>query len=692
MALSSGDTLLNGQYEILRLLGRGGFGFVYQAQDTQLGEQVAIKELIPALVGDETTLKRFLAEAKATLRLTHERIVRTFHVFPEGGNYYIVMECMSEGSLETRLQSRRPMRVQEAIQVAAQVCEGLSYAHKRGVVHCDLKPANILFAADGSAKVADFGIAHVSEQMLSRTWLTPAGFVAGTLPYMSPEQTDGVRDDPRVDVYALGAVLYRMLTGHTYLDFDPRETPRAQVTNVERICRQPPARPSTHQRRIPSWLDEVVLKALAKQPDDRYANAEELRTALLRQGPKPALEAPPVEIEAKPAPPPRDPARAAARRSRWPLPTLVWPLLGGVAVVLTVIVVAIVVGSAGRGSEKVVASPTAMVAAVAEALSGPTFTSQPATTTPEPTDTQKPPTSTPIPPTTTPTPTRTQRLPTSTPVPRTATPKATSTQKPLTDSSSPLTVIPTPKPGATRTRQSDKMVMVYVPAGEFLMGSAADEGYDNEHPQHTVSLDAFWIDKTEVTNAQYRKCVEAGTCREPTSCDWGEPTYSDPSKAKHPVVCVGWDDATAYCTWVEARLPTEAEWEKAAGGTDGRKYPWGNSEPDCKQANYWGKDGGCVGETSAVGSYPTDISPYGALDMAGNVWEWVSDWFDDGYYARSPASNPPGPASGQERVLRGGSWYFTAVGLRTTARFRYLPDARGDVAGFRCAASPTPSP
>ena len=306
MPLNPNDTLLNGQYRILRLLGRGGFGFVYQAQDTLLHDEVAIKELIPALVGDEATLKRFLAEAKATMRLAHEHIVRTHNIFQEDGNYYIVMECMSGGSLEDRLREKGSLPVDEAVRIAAEVCDGLGYAHQRGIVHCDLKPANILFTSGGSAKVADFGIAHVSDQMLSRSWMTPAGFVAGTLPYMSPEQADGVREDPRVDVYALGAVLYRMLTGRTYLDFDERETPGAQADNVLRIRNAEPDPPSAHNRRIPAWLDKVVLKALSKLPEERYGSAAGMQVALEgREGASPI----PAPVEAAPGPA-RQPARA----------------------------------------------------------------------------------------------------------------------------------------------------------------------------------------------------------------------------------------------------------------------------------------------------------------------------------------------------------------------------------------------
>jgi hypothetical protein len=336
MALRPGDTLLNGQYEILRHVGRGGFGFVYLAQDRLLGEQVALKELIPALVGDESVLKRFLAEARATIRLTHERIVRTYNVFSEAGNYYIAMEYMAGGSLDDRLRGGA-IPPAEAVRVAADVAEGLHYAHERGVVHCDLKPANILFTAEGRAKVADFGIAHVSDQLLDRTWQTSLGFVAGTLPYMSPEQAEGVRDDPRVDVYALGAVLYRMLAGRSYLDFDQRTTPAAQVENVMRILREQAPPPSTHNRAIPSWLDAVVLRALAKSLDERYATAADLRRSLLRReaaAPGPAGRPAAGRRAARSADtPPQPPPKAAGGPARLPLAGGAWLLAGGVVLV-----------------------------------------------------------------------------------------------------------------------------------------------------------------------------------------------------------------------------------------------------------------------------------------------------------------------------------------------------------------------
>jgi serine/threonine-protein kinase len=217
------------------------------------------------------------------------------------------------------------------------------------------------------------------------------------------------------------------------------------------------------------------------------------------------------------------------------------------------------------------------------------------------------------------------------------------------------------------------MTLVYIPAGEFLMGSVASvsEAFRNEKPQHRVYLDAYWIDQTEVTQGMYAECVAAGKCIPPI-CSHGGDNY--------PVVCMAWDDAAAYCAWVGRRLPTEAEWEKAARGTDGRKYPWGNQAPDSGLLNFNRN----VGNTTEVGHYPGGASPYGALDMAGNVTEWVADWYDANYYASSPSQNPSGPSSGEYRVLRGGSWGYDILSIRLAIRYGFAPDRRNDCGGFRC--------
>jgi len=245
----------------------------------------------------------------------------------------------------------------------------------------------------------------------------------------------------------------------------------------------------------------------------------------------------------------------------------------------------------------------------------------------------------------------------------------------------------TPEAGATRLWEADGSVMVFVPAGWFVMGSTEDDPQadDDEDPQHDVMLDGFWIDRTEVTNGQYKQCEAAGACTAPypTSSYSRAEYYRHPRYANFPVINVTWHDAVAYCEWAGKRLPTEAEWEKAARGVDGRIYPWGDSPPDDTLANY----GGNEGDTEEVGSYPEGASPYGVLEMAGNVWEWVADRYDVSYYQASPAHNPTGPNSGPERVVRGGSWLYPERRIRAAYRNSRAPNFRDGTIGFRCASS-----
>ncbi len=286
---------------------------------------------------------------------------------------------------------------------------------------------------------------------------------------------------------------------------------------------------------------------------------------------------------------------------------------------------------------------------------------------------------------------------------------------------------PTPEAGATMVSEKDGMTMVYVPAGSFLMGSSEEEidfvseyciekqeqsnspytntrydpclisNYDDERPQLEVYLDAFWIDRTEVTNAQFKQCVKEGQCLTPTKgCVPSNPTYFDSEKGSYPVVCVDWNTAQAYCQWAGRRLPTNAEWEKAARGTDGRIYPWGNDTPRCYLANTQA----CLAMADEVGLRPEGASPYGALDMLGNVSEWVADWYDEDYYTYSPRENPPGPTSWNSgiawkdweiRVVRGGSWWTRPWMTRAAERqYRPTEGTLGDKLGFRCVLPTTP--
>jgi formylglycine-generating enzyme required for sulfatase activity len=230
--------------------------------------------------------------------------------------------------------------------------------------------------------------------------------------------------------------------------------------------------------------------------------------------------------------------------------------------------------------------------------------------------------------------------------------------------------------------------MVLVPAGDFVMGSETVDADTDEKPLHAVHLDAYYIDKYEATNALYSACVNAGACNPPVQADafTRSSYYGNEEYDEYPVVYVKWNMAKAFCEWRGARLPTEAQWEKAARGTDARMYPWGK-EVDCRKANYQGGGNGCAGGTSKVGSYESGKSPYGVYDLAGNVWEWVADWYSETYYSTSAESNPSGPDAGQARVLRGGSWNRNQFEIQVVNRNRFAADYSNFDIGFRCAGA-----
>ena len=279
------------------------------------------------------------------------------------------------------------------------------------------------------------------------------------------------------------------------------------------------------------------------------------------------------------------------------------------------------------------------------------------------------------------------------------------------------------RPSAAVAGAIDEMVVV--PAGEFWMGSKVEEvsrlkeecralgetaarckdWYEREVPRHRVMLDTFYIDRYEVANVLFERFVNARahiTTAEREGSGWSYVPRDDrwqwltipgaswrtpngpgsEALAHHPVVQVSWRDAEAYCKWIGRRLPTEAEWEKAARGSDERRYPWGDTWSYALGETDWKS-------TTEIGRAPDSVSPYGAHDMARNVWEWVSDWFDSTYYQRSTERNPVGPATGERKVMRGGSWARLAINSRTAFRNSGPPDARYNNVGFRCAKDAT---
>lgn len=622
MSNLSGQSL--GRYHILEPLGEGGMAIVYKAYDTRLENEVAVKVIRTERLSPEIlqkALKRFEREAKSLAQLTHPNIVHVLDYGEHAGQPYLVMPYVPGGTLK-QLLNGKPMPWQRAARLLIPIARALDYAHKRGIVHRDIKPSNIMITESGEPMLTDFGVAKIIDEEATLD-LTGTNATVGTPEYMAPEQVNSKTTDYRVDIYALGIVLYEMVTGRRPFEGDtPLATLFKQATD-------PLPRPSLFVKGIPESIEMILVKALAKKPADRYQNMGEVANALdaLSSGnvsaPKPSR---PIKESASSSTPVR-----ASRR-----PIALWASLGMVGIA----VIGMFISRIVKNVDGIEVIPT----------NTSSFTETPLATK--------------------------ASLTTSTPV-------ATNTLL--------VTATPELEIGSTRTGK-DGMTLLYVPAGEFIMGS--DVGWIDVMPIHTLYLDAYWIDQTEVTNLQYSSCVMAGKCTPPSEIEsrWRSNYYGNSQFDSYPVVYVDWNMAKTYCEWADRRLPTEAEWEKAARGIDGRTYPWGEGI-DCNHANYWGEDNGnrsCVdgSDTTAIGGYDNGKSPYGAYDMAGNVSEWVNDWYSESYYKNSPLSNPLGPDLGQRRVFRGGNWSDDSDRLRSAYRLSLDPFKHFYYyIGFRCALS-----
>jgi formylglycine-generating enzyme required for sulfatase activity len=645
MTLNPGQ-ILNNRYRIVKLLGQGGFGAVYRAWDTNLDGPVALKENLDT---SPTAQRQFQLEARLLFRLAHPNLPHvTDHFVISGQGQYLVMDFIEGDDLQAMLnRAGGPLPEALILPWITQVCEALSYLHLQNppVIHRDIKPANIKITPQGQAVLVDFGIAKVYDPTLRTT----VGARAVTPGYSPMEQYGkGGRTDARTDVYALGATLYHLLTGR-----EPEDAPGRNLGAAL------PA-PRSLNPALSPWVEAAILQAMAMLPADRFQSAAAFQATLSLASQQGVVAGGNQVVKTSTAP-----ILSTARQRLVP-----WAWMGIVGALLLAVVTLLVAALTGGGSgTDRIATQTLLTIAT---TGGMTATEEGRPTEGLSTESSLLLSPMPLPseilvtfPSNTPTALSTE---TATPIP-----SGTSTLRP-----------PTALP--PRRVDSRGVRMALILAGEFQMGN--ENWGSEEKPAHTIYLDTFYIDIYEVTNSLYATCQQAGACTPPRyisssrrSSYYGNAEYND-----YPVIYVDWEQARTFCEWRDARLPTEAEWEKAArGGLEGKDYPWGDEAVDCSQANYGGTKG-CVGDTSKVGHYTPN--GYGLYDMVGNVWEWVWDWYSESYYSSSPLENPLGPELGKYRVVRGGSWFSYRSLTRCAYRSKFTPDLRLNDIGFRCARMP----
>ncbi|WP_437630608.1 SUMF1/EgtB/PvdO family nonheme iron enzyme [Sorangium sp. So ce854] len=686
---------IGGKYRLDAVVGEGGFGVVYRGHHLGLDAPVAVKCLkqLGALApAERASFQRMLLdEGRLLHRLSRvdAGIVQALDagaaVSPSGEwTPYLVLEWLDGAPLDRDIAERRargePARpIAEAVALLAPAARALEAAHAQGVAHRDVKPANLFLAEIGdrrTMKVLDFGIAKVLGELSSVTQAmaqTGGALRAFTVHYGAPEQFHHRfgATGPWTDVFALGLVLIEVASGN-------RALLGSDVTQLYIAATDPAFRPSLRGAgaSAPDAVEAVVRRALAVDPRERYRTAGELWAAL-----EAAMTAAPAGAGALAAGhPPVDAAPAVDARA-----------LAGTALAAAPPALAAAPPALAAAPPALAAAPPGPVPSFATMRGLTASAPPPAAPHPAP--------PAPAPAAVAGAPRRRLLLALGSAAALAAAggaavtwvrPRAQEAAPPARAHGGPAAppVDPAPSPD-----------MVRVPAGRFTMGNA--RGGKSERPPHEVTLTrAFDLDRTEVTVAAYQRCVEAGRCTpsglhgpRATDADVAQRgalcTAADPAKAQHPVSCVDQEQAAAYCAFVGKRLPTEAEWEYAARGADGREYPWGDDPPGCAHAVVSRPAGqGCGARgTQDVGSAMAGASPSGALDMAGNVWEWVADGWDPAAYAKGPRTDPVVPATGSKGVLRGGSWDFSASSARSTYRLAFDREA-GDVStGFRCARS-----
>lgn len=635
---------IDGRYRIDGLIGVGGMGSVYSATRLLIGDVVAIKILHTERM-DANSSERFRREAQAAARLKHPNAVSIYDFgISTDGLQYLVMEFLEGESLRERTK-HGPLDFTETAEITSQVCAALDEAHRRHIIHRDIKPDNIILCPTPSGlrvKVLDFGIAKLRDETASH--ITQTGSVMGTPHYMSPEQCLGEELDSRADIYSVGIVLYEMLCGRV-----PFNSPISTAVVVQHVSQPPPSLRSINPA-VPPGIEAVVLHAIEKSRDARPVTAGALAhelTAALRSAHAPAVSYQgfgqqaatfiPPDIEINEETIERARKSASSPQQNLPLTVHLQNQQRGVPSL----------ASARRPTEEGTAAVTGRlkksipltyvvagsIALFAVALLS-IFLLWPAGTQSNKNE---------------------------------AVNHNDGSAQNSSHSDQPLVSRSEPK-GAARPATPNGMAPV--DGGQFSMGS--NQGDQDSKPTHMVSVKSFYIDVNEVTREAYKRFVDETGRSAPQS--WTNGSYPE-GTGKHPVTGVSWEDATAYASWIGKRLPTEQEWEFAARGKSGLRYPWGNLwKPRCANAAL---EGAARKRFAEVGSYNCD-SPFGAQDLIGNAWEWTaSDW------VAYPGGRLSTQTTGGQKVIRGGSWE-TPPDI-ATATYRSGYEGVGDKTGFRCA-------
>jgi formylglycine-generating enzyme required for sulfatase activity len=623
MSLSPGQVLFD-RYRVVKQLGRGEAGAVYRSWDMDKNIPLILEEILES---SGMTQPQFAQLASRLAQIHHPSLSRVFHAFSiPGEGHYLVMEFIEGENLQTLLErAGGPLPETQVLEWIAQLCAGLNALHSQTppIIHGAVKPSNIRLHQHEKSDQDEIPSREMGQvKLVSFRRAEEVGVEPGI---SSPErELDPGYSAPEMypgRVADTRADIYALgATAYTLLT-GVRPPESALILGKD----EPPPEPvSQLNPAVDPGVSEAIQRAMQLDPAGRFDSVLAFQKALT---PTLAPESPPAPLPVESAA--EKPAQIRRPSRRWPF------IVGGIAMIVVILAGLFLVGKPAIGL-------------IAARLATPTFSPPPPTLTNTSAPTQKP------------------------------------TSPPPTATASP-TILPSPSPTTFQTQIEDDfgVPMVYIPAGSFIMG--IEFMAPEESPEHRVTLDAYYIDLHEATNGNYAECVQAGSCQPPTNT--GSPTrstyYGNSAYDNYPVIYVTWSMAADYCEWRGARLPTEAEWEKAARDEDGRMYPWGENI-NCTLANVWDTNSFCPGDTTAVGSYPDGASPYGLMDMAGNVWEWVMDWYDETYYASSPADNPTGPASGYLRVMRGGSWSGGVLQARVVTRGRNLPTKSYDYVGFRC--------